>query len=101
VDALGYTWAPDEKLWRQAILEYHRGGVRTSYEEMHPDQRAARGLPTPRVWDVSNQEGEQVARVLLPQGFSIKAVGEDFIVGAWADEDGKEYVRVYSLDRGG
>lgn len=38
---------------------------------------------------------------LPPNSLDIHEIGEDYILGVWKDEFHVEYVRVYSLDRGG
>lgn len=59
-----------------------------------------RGEP-PHTWDVFDLAGGWVASVALPAGVEIHDIGEDYVLGVWKDELDVEYVRMYSLDRGG
>jgi hypothetical protein len=54
----------------------------------------------PVTWAVFDRQGELKAEVDLPNGFAPMDIGEDYVLGRWRDEDGVEFVRYYSLDRG-
>ena len=52
-------------------------------------------------WDVFDSSGQKVTTVTTPRDVTIQTIGEDYILGVWKDEMDVEYVRMYSLDRGG
>jgi hypothetical protein len=52
-------------------------------------------------WDVFEPSGRWVTTVTVPGSIDIHDIGEDYILGVWKDELEIEYVRMYSLDRGG
>lgn len=54
----------------------------------------------PVTWAVFDPQGELRAEVDLPNGFAPMDIGEDYVLGRWRDEDGVEFVRYYSLERG-
>ena len=51
-------------------------------------------------WRVFTEKGSATATVVLPQGFAALEVSANAILGVFADELGRQDVRVYSLDRG-
>lgn len=51
-------------------------------------------------WRVFTEKGSATATVVLPEGFAAMEVSANAILGVFADELGRQDVRVYSLDRG-
>lgn len=70
-DALGYLW----------VEEYRLPGDET------------------RVTTVFDPEGRMVGSLILPNGFQLYEIGEDYLLGRWADDLGVEYLRLYPLTR--
>lgn len=58
-------------------------------------------FPQERTWDVFDPEGRWVTTLTLPNSFRVHDIGEDYILGVWQDDLDVEYVRMFSLDRGG
>jgi hypothetical protein len=58
-------------------------------------------FPYAWTWDVFDPTGRWMTTLTMPVAFEIHDVGEDYILGIWRDEMDVEYVRMYSLDRGG
>jgi hypothetical protein len=48
-------------------------------------------------WLVFSGEGEWLGSLRTPAGFVLHDVGPDFVLGAWRDDLGVEYVRIYGL----
>lgn len=72
-DALGYLWVEETRLPGQEI----------------------------RVTTIFDPEGKLVGSVILPAGFRVFEIGEDYILGSASDELGVEYLRMYGLTRPG
>jgi hypothetical protein len=53
----------------------------------------------PPEWDVFDGEGTMLGTVRMPAGLRATHVGADFVLGVWTDEDGVEYVRMYTLTK--
>lgn len=85
VDRLGYLW------------------VRHPHPRFNPAAVFQSGAPSPfpMEWDVFDPEGRWITTITLPGSFPVDEIGEDYILGVWKDELDVEYVRMYSLDRGG
>jgi hypothetical protein len=81
VDPLGYIWVNDRG---------HRGpeSIVQAYRRL-------------AIWAVFDSTGRQVTTISLPRNMKLQTIGEDYIVGIWTDVGGEEFVRMYSLDRGG
>lgn len=58
-------------------------------------------FPFEWTWDVFDPEGRWLTTLALPSSFRAHDIGEDYILGVWKDDMDLEYVRMYSLDRGG
>lgn len=54
----------------------------------------------PTGWLAFDAEGHLLARVEMPEGLAVWAVGADWVLGGWQDELDVEHVRVYRLTRG-
>lgn len=61
------------------------------------------GLPgdADRLWTVFDPEGRALGLVEMPGSFSVREIGEDYILGTRDDALGIEYVESWSLDRSG
>jgi len=55
----------------------------------------------PRVASIFDSDGRAVGSVILPTGLRIFEIGADYILGAYADDLGVEYLRMYPLIRPG
>jgi hypothetical protein len=53
------------------------------------------------IWTVFGADGGLRARVSLPAGVDVLEIGDSYILGLWKDDMDVEYVRMYTLDRGG
>jgi hypothetical protein len=53
-----------------------------------------------RAWNVFDESGAWVGRVVMPAQFHLAEVGRDYVLGVGWDELNVEYVRLYSLTRG-
>ncbi|MGD2122682.1 MAG: 6-bladed beta-propeller [Gemmatimonadota bacterium] len=120
--------AEDEEWFTDALFEAMGGGVdarNMGAGLVFPDQKAAFdrflfdrmgyywvGIPAPvselagvlspsPYWDVFDPSGRWVTTMKLPSDVQVHEIGEDYILGVWKDEFGVEFVRMYSLDRGG
>jgi hypothetical protein len=51
-------------------------------------------------WTVFGADGALVAMLETPTRFEPHAIGNDFLLGRWVDENGEEYVRIYPLTKG-
>lgn len=51
-------------------------------------------------WGVFDRDGRLQAWIRMPERFRPTAIGSDWVVGIWQDEDDVEHVRVYALTRG-
>ena len=51
-----------------------------------------------RLFDPS---GRWITTLTMPVAFEIHDIGEDYILGVWKDDMDVEYVRMFSLERGG
>ena len=51
----------------------------------------------PTRWKVFSPDGELVADIETPAGFTIYQIGADFVIGKWEDDLGVEHVRKYRL----
>lgn len=54
-----------------------------------------------RTWFTFAPDGKGLGEVALPPNLVVTEIGEDYLLGTWRDELDVEYVRMYSLDRGG
>jgi hypothetical protein len=70
-DVLGYLW----------IEEYRRPGEETP------------------VWTVFDPNGVLVGRVTMPRGVVPLEIGADYLLGAFRDELGVEYIQLHALER--
>lgn len=52
-------------------------------------------------WDVFDSEGRWIQTLQTPLRLRIHEIGADYILGTWRDDLGVEFVRMYSLQRGG
>jgi hypothetical protein len=84
VDRIGHLWVRNTHPRYDRI--YASFGVRFPFEW---------------TWDVFDPQGRWLTTVTLPAAFRAHDIGEDYILGVWRDELDVEYVRMYSLDRGG
>jgi hypothetical protein len=50
-----------------------------------------------RVWSVFDPAGIYLGDVEMPERFRVFQIGDDFVLGQWADADDVEHVRVYPL----
>ena len=50
-------------------------------------------------WTVFDRTGRMLGEVRTPEGFSIFQIGEDFVLGRWADEFDIQHVLMYELLR--
>jgi hypothetical protein len=80
-DALGNIWAAHTRLRTMA-------GV--------PEDRSEE-----RVWTVFDSSGALVGEATTPPGLGLAQIGADWLIGVWKDGDGVEYVRLYSIRKGG
>ena len=53
----------------------------------------------PHLFSVFNPEGRLSGSLVLPTGFLIQEIGEDYILGRSTDDLGIQYLRMYSLTR--
>jgi hypothetical protein len=76
--------------------------VRHPHSRYRSDYRFS-SIRLPHQWtlDVFSPAGEWLTTLKLPQSLEMNEIGEDYILGVWKDEMDVEYVRMYSLDRGG
>ncbi len=51
-------------------------------------------------WTVFDPRRRLLGTLLLPVGFGVTQIGDDFVLGAWRDEFDVEHVRMYRLERG-
>jgi hypothetical protein len=51
------------------------------------------------VWTVFGADGILLDRLSMPLGVELLEIGEDYILGAWRDDLGVEYVKMYTLTR--
>lgn len=54
----------------------------------------------PYLWSVFDRDGLLDATVHTPHDLRVMAVGRDFVLGVWRDEDDVEYLRLYNLVAG-
>ena len=54
-----------------------------------------------RAWNVFDPQGVLVGRVTLPESFSPREIGGDYILGMGWDELNVEYIQMYPLSRPG
>ncbi len=54
-----------------------------------------------RLTTIFDPEGRMVGSVILPDAFRVFQIGEDYILGRYADELGVEFLRLFGLDRPG
>jgi hypothetical protein len=52
-----------------------------------------------RTWSVFASNGRYLGDVAFPAGFTVHEIGSDYVLGAWTDELGVEYVHVYPLEK--
>ena len=52
-------------------------------------------------WRVFTETGRALGTVRLPEGFRALRISSDAITGVWTDGLGRQFVRVYALDRSG
>jgi len=52
-------------------------------------------------WTVFTEEGEMLGTISLPAGFHLQDVGDDYVLGSWADELEVEHVRMYRVIKQG
>lgn len=50
-------------------------------------------------WTVFERTGRMLGEVRTPEGFTIFQIGEDFVLGSWADEFDVQHVLMYELFR--
>ncbi len=50
-----------------------------------------------RRWTVFDSTGRMLGDVMLPPGFTVRQIGEDFLLGIWRDDLDVEHVRQYEL----
>ena len=67
----------------------------------HPHEFLGVRFPYAWTWDVFDSAGRWMTTLTTPVALEIHDIGEDYILGVWRDEMDVEYVRMYSLDRGG
>lgn len=48
-------------------------------------------------WSVYDQRGHRLGQVAMPPFFRPFEIGQDYVLGAWKDDMGIEYVRLYDL----
>ena len=48
-------------------------------------------------WSAFDHNGRFLGTLLLPEGFALYEVGEDYVLGVWRDADDVEHVRMYEL----
>ncbi len=54
-----------------------------------------------REWRVFAETGRALGAVRMPEGFRPLRISADAVTGVWTDELGRQFVRVYALDRHG
>ena len=52
-----------------------------------------------RVWTVIDPGGRYLGDVTVPAGLAVHDIGEDYVIGAWTDELGVEFVHVYRIEK--
>lgn len=51
------------------------------------------------LWTVFSPDGEARGTVQLPNGFNVKQIGRDFVLGIWLDENDVEHLQLYQLKK--
>lgn len=74
-------------------LHYDPAGYLWAVEYAPPWERPGAAL-------VFAEDGPLLGRIEIPEGFQIRRIELDVVVGIWRDPMGVEFVRVYALDRG-
>jgi len=54
----------------------------------------------PQPWSVFTPAGHLLGTLMLPAGFGVTQIGDDFVLGAWRDDLDVEHVRSYALIKG-
>jgi hypothetical protein len=78
------------ELW---VSEYRYEVHTRDYDEPAPSADRTR-------WNVFTRDGVWSATIVLPTRFTIKQVGEDFLLGVNRDDDNVKRVTLYRLERG-
>lgn len=52
-----------------------------------------------RTWYVFDPDGAYLGSIIVPAGFAIHQIGDDFMLGRWTDDMDVEYVRMYALEK--
>jgi hypothetical protein len=67
-----------------------RGGNLWVEEYRRPGDRVPR-------WTVFSAEGEFLGTLAVPERFAVHDIGDDYVLGRWADDMDIEHVRMYEL----
>jgi len=93
------------RMLREApIPEFH-----PAYEAIYADVTGCLWVEETRVPDgdtarrttIFDAEGRMIGSVVLPDGFRVEEIGQDYVLGRWTDDLGVEYLRLYPLTRPG
>jgi hypothetical protein len=95
---------PDEH--RERVAQAIFPEMRAPFEEMRIDDSGylwlrdppVPGAEAPVTWQVFEPDGRHLGGVAMPDGFSLRQVGEDFVLGVYTDDFDVPYIHRYRLE---
>lgn len=56
-------------------------------------------LRVARSWDVFDPEGHYLGAVTMPESFTVREIGSDYLLGTWQDDLDVEYVVMHAIEK--